>query len=367
MKSPFPGAAWLQYFAIGLAALVIGVAVALASSPSSLTRGHVLGTPVPPSPSPVASASATPVPSVTQAGILGKSPYLVADGSQSIAGLTGSLAAASADGAKTWTTLATPAKAAGVAIDPGNPAHGIAGGSSIMTTVDAGSSWQAVKSPVPAPAPYVPLEVSPFDGNVWFFVHGGRLLRTRDSALTWRDIAGLPVLAAPVLVPGGVFGQFFLASGNTVFELVDNGNQVVAEPSLPAGVSVLQLAAVGSSQLTLFARGSNSQLYLLTGSAWAALSGAPAAGPIAASGNALLVGDGGAKLGSPGTVFYSTDNGGTWLQGTGLPTDQSVEAIAGQPLSAAVVAYCYGGDIYASSDGGRTWNVLSRALRNRTG
>ena len=368
MRSPLPADAmrWVKFVAIPLLALIIGVAIAIASSPASLGRGHVLGTPVPPSPTPTA-AGRTPVPSVTEAGILGKGPQLVAAGTQSIAGLTPNRAAGSADGGKTWTILTPPAQASGVAIDPSNPQHGIAGGSSITITTDGGKTWKAVQAPPPAGGPYLPLQISPFDGNVWFLVHGGRLLRTRDGSLSWRDIPGLPALSNPVIAAGPVFGEFFLGQGNRDFNLIDNGQQVTELPPLPSGVSVAALAATGGGPASLFARAGGGGLYMLQGTQWLSVNGAPG-GPIAAGGNGIvLVGDGGAKLGSPGSISYSFDAGSTWHPATGLPYDQSVEAIAGQPASVTFFAYCYGGDIYSSGDGGRSWSVLSRALRNRAG
>ena len=81
----------------------------------------------------------------------------------------------------------------------------------------------------------------------------------------------------------------------------------------------------------------------------------------------MVVGNGGGKLGSPGLVSYSTNGGATWFQAAGLPPDQTVEAIAGQPASATFFAYCYGGDVYQSTDGGRDWTVMTRTLRSSTG
>jgi hypothetical protein len=306
------------------------------------------------------------VQSVTEPGILGKGPLLVVAGTQSLAGMTANRASGSADGGKTWTTLVPPAGASGVAIDPSSPVRAISGGVSIKFTADGGTTWKAVQASPPPGAPYVPLQVSPFDSNIWFFVHGGKLLRTRDSSATWRDIPGLPTLSAPVLVAGQTFGQFYLASGGTVFSLVDNGQQVMTLAPIPGGESVIGLAAVGGDA-TLLARGSNGGLYLLRGDTWSTLIAAPG-GPIAAGANGILiVGNGGAKVGSPGIVSYSLDGGTTWRQAAGLPYDQTVEAVAGQPTGVTFVAYCYGGDIYISGNGGRDWTLVSRALRSRAG
>lgn len=67
------------------------------------------------------------------------------------------------------------------------------------------------------------------------------------------------------------------------------------------------------------------------------------------------------------THCHTVDLGTTWRQGQGLPDDQSVEAIAGQPSSSRFFAYCDGGDIYVSTDGGGSWTVLIRTPRSRAG
>jgi photosystem II stability/assembly factor-like uncharacterized protein len=277
------------------------------------------------------------------------------------------LAVGSADGGKTWSALAPPSNGAGIAIDGANPLHGITGGQSIQATVDGGKSWQRTQTAPPGTGPYQPLAISPFDGSVWFIVHQGRLLRSRDASLTWREFTEFPNLSSPVIAPGPVVGEFFLSSGNRVFQLIDNGQRTSEEPSLPAGSSIVELAAPGGDQATLFARTAHSELYLLKTGAWSPLTGVTS-GPIAAGANGVLtVGNGGAKLGAPGSVAYSVDLGATWRQGQGLPNDQSVEAIAGQPSSITFFAYSYGGDIYVTTDGGLTWTVVTRALRSRTG
>jgi BNR/Asp-box repeat protein len=355
------GLRWLRFLAIPLVALVIGVGVAIASSPASLGPRHVLGTPVPTTPAP-AQSSPTPVVALTQPGVLGKAPELMVAGTQSLVGITPNRSAGSVDGGKTWGKLAPPANGAGVAVDPANPQAGITGGQSIQFTSDGGATWKAAASRPPGGGPYQVLEVSPFDGKIWFFVHQGKLLATRDASASWKDIPGLPALSNPVMTPGLVFGEFFLASGNQVF-VIDNSQQAKEQPPLAGGVSVTALAAVAGGPAGLVARAASGGLYLLEGGQWVAANGAPK-GPIAAGANGtVLVADGGGKLGSAGSISYTFDSGATWHQGTGLPNDQSVEAIAGQPASATFFAYCYGGDLYVSTDGGRSWTVLSRALR----
>src|SRR5260370_39252894 len=107
MKPGLPPTAirWMKFAAIPLVALAIGVAVAVASSPSSLSRQHALGTPVPASPT-VTPVTETPLPSVTEPGILGKGPQLLAVDAQAFAGGTANKAMGSANAGKTWTTIA---------------------------------------------------------------------------------------------------------------------------------------------------------------------------------------------------------------------------------------------------------------------
>jgi photosystem II stability/assembly factor-like uncharacterized protein len=344
----------MKFVALPLLGVVIGVVVALASSPNFLTRGNALYSP---RPSP---------PSVTEPGVLGKSPQLVTAGAQALAGMTPNRAVGSAD-AKTWSTLVPPPNASGIAMDPANPQRGITGGAAIRFTTDGGATWKTVVAPPPGGGPFQVLGVSPFDSKVWVVVHQSKLLMTRDASATWRDIPKLPALSNAILAAGPIIGEFFLGSGNRVFDLIDNAQQVNELPALPTGLSVTALAATGSASASLVARASDGKLYLLGGTQWVAASGAPS-GTLAAGGRGtILIGDGGAKLGSPGWIKYSFDAGATWHQAAGLPYDQSVEAIAGQPDSSIFFAYCYGGDVYTSTDGGRSWSLYTRALRATSG
>jgi photosystem II stability/assembly factor-like uncharacterized protein len=369
MRWPFRGlpTRWATYAVPPLIALVIGVAVAIASSPGALTRDRGAGASAAgakPSPS---SAASSPIPSVTSPGLLGDSARLVVGGSGDLLAEAPNLVEESSDGGKTWAGLRPPGSGSGIAVDPGNLRHAITGGSSVQVTVDGGASWSRTRTSPPGTGPYQPLQVSPFDGTVWFLIHQQKLLRTRDASVSWRELTGLPTLTTPVMVPGTVFGQFFLASASRVFELIDNGQQILELPTLPQGLTVADLAVVAGDPPSVLARGGRDSAYLLKGNAWA-VAGSGLNGPVAAGANGvLLVGNGGAKLGSPGAISYSTDAGSTWAPAIGLPYDQSVEAIAGQPNSRTVFAYCYGGDLYTSSDSGRSWTLLTRALRTTTG
>ena len=358
---------WPTFAVPPLIALLIGIAVALALNPARLTRSPWHGATTvgaEPSPSP---ADPSPLPSVTSPGVLGDGAHLVLGGSGVLIGLAPKLVEASSDGGKTWTSVLPPSNGSGIAVDPADPRHAITGGSIIQVTADGGTSWRASRTRPPGSGQYQSLQISPFDNNVWFLIHQQKLLRTRDAAVSWREVTGLPSLATPVMVPSTVVGQFFLASGNRIFELLDNGQQIQELAPLAQGVTVAELVVVAGDRPSLLARVGSESAYLLKGNAWS-VAGGGLGGPVgvAASGT-LLVGNGGARLGSPGAVSYSTDAGITWASAIGLPYDQSVEAIAGQPNSTTLYAYCYGGDIYTSTDSGRAWTLLTRALRTTTG
>lgn len=345
--------------AIASVALVIGVGVSVASSLSSLSpdrRGESSAY-VPPTP----SALPSPTPTVSSPGVLGDSARLLTNGSGSVIAMTTSLAIASPDGGRSWIVIRPPASGSGLAVDPANPRHAITGGLAIAVTGDGGVTWSAPVAAPPGKGPYQPLAISPVEPNVWFFVHGGRLLLTRDGSATWLEVS-VPQVAGAILVPGEALGQFFLASGGRTFQLNDYGQKVTEEAPL-TGQTITDLVAVGRPHPALLARAGSQGVYQLVGNTWTAVS-AGAVGPIAtAAGGTILVGNGGGKLGSAGAVAFSADGGVTWQKATGLPFDQTVEALASQSDSSTVYAYCYGGDLYLSSDSGRTWTLLSGRLR----
>src|SRR5579864_2008032 len=102
-------AAWVAgVLVVGLA---IGVAVAGASSLSSLSPDHHQSTGIVlPTPSPVPS----PSPTVTVRGVLGDAPGLETNGSNTVIALGPGFAIGSADGGHTWTTVRPPASGSGL-------------------------------------------------------------------------------------------------------------------------------------------------------------------------------------------------------------------------------------------------------------
>lgn len=353
---------WVAVAGVLLLGLVLGVGVAVASSLSSLSpdRHGETGGFVQPSP----LQSPAPSPTVKSPGLLGASARLVTNGSNTVIGLGAGVAIGSADGGHTWTVVRTPANGSGLAIDAADPRHAITGGATIQVTSD-GVTWTKTLSPPPGKGPYQPLAISPIEPNVWLLTDRDRLLVTLDGSSTWLE-SSLPQLASPILVPGRSLGQFFLASGNRVFQLSNYGQTVAEEPPLSQG-SVTAMVVAGGARPTLLATVVGHGAFLLAASGWVT-AGSPLTGPVAAAGTGtILVGNGGAKLGSPGLISYSTNRGATWVPGRGLPLDQTVEAIAGQAGSGTLFAYCYGGDLYVSTDTGASWSLLSEALRAAMG
>src|SRR5439155_8064575 len=183
---------------------------------------------------------------------LGDSPRLVTNGSNTVIGSSAGFAIGSGDGGRTWIVVRPPSNGSGLAIDPANPRHALTGGSAIQITGDGGATWVTTLSPPPGKGPYQPLAISPIEPNVWFFVHQGHLLITRDGSATWTELAA-PQLANPILVPGQALGQFFLAVGNRVFQLSNYGQKITEQPALSQG-NISDLVAVGGNQPSLLAR-----------------------------------------------------------------------------------------------------------------
>jgi len=253
----------------------------------------------------------------------------------------------------------------GVVPDPSNPARFLKGGPSVQLSLDGGQNWKA-PSAAPVGGPFQPVAISAADPGVWFVLHQGRLGRTRDSGVSWRDLTALPALGStPAFVAGSAAGQFFLATQNRVFEFVDNGQQILDRGSLPGSSTVAGLVqAQAGSPGVLLARTSDGSILALRNGSWAD-GHPPLTGPIAAApGKLVLVADGTEQLGAVGQVVSSADGGATWIPGKGLPTDQSVVAAAADGDGQTAYAYCAGGDLYRSTDSAITWKMLSSSLRS---
>ena len=100
------------------------------------------------------------------------------------------------------TPAALPAGAVGVAYDAADPNHAIAGGNIVSVMGDGGATWKPPKTAPPGPGPYQPVMISPHDGKIWFFVRHGKLLRTRDTGVSWKEIAAPKPLGTAMMIAG---------------------------------------------------------------------------------------------------------------------------------------------------------------------
>jgi photosystem II stability/assembly factor-like uncharacterized protein len=294
---------------------------------------------------------------------MGASPEFVASGS-TVAVSNGKLAELSLDSGLTWSQIKLPADTTSLAVDAVQPTLMLAGGNQLMVSFDSGKTWAPPASqPTNGAGPFEPLMVSPFDGSVWFVAHNAHLGRTLTTGSDWRDLVGVGDTTSGVMSAGITSGDFFLAHGNAVFELANSGASVASRRPLASGLTVLQLSVSGGSAQTLFARASDRKVYSDRGAGWQS-SGAAVGGPVTANNSGLvLIGDGGAALGKPAEIDYSNDGGLTWAKGSGLPADETVEALAYASDTGHAYAYLYGGDVYGSSDQGHSWQVISTTLR----
>lgn len=312
-------------------------------------------------PSAATSAQRRPADAVATAGKAGSAPRLYAADARRLLLLGSSGGFASSDAGATWTAIGNP-PAPQVIADSGAGGRLLAAGPAIWSSSNAGQTWQRSATLPPLPGPYSALALSPTDPNVWFVLAQGRLLRTRDGGVSWRQgLTGLPAtLDSPVMRAAAGKDSFLLASGTHVYLLTDNGQLVDDLGSVPDGPPITELAELGAGSYAT--RVADGHLYAGGPNHWSETRPA-AGGALAALNGHLLAADARARLGGPADIELSADGGKTWTRAAGTPRDQSVEALAFAPDGTAV-AYGYGGDIYESTDGGASWSRTGSGLRN---
>ena len=348
-----------------LLALSLGVAVAVVREPL-VTAG--VGGPAPSArPSPSASATAatpkpspTPTPRFTAEGTLGARPHFAAAGSQLLAsGASGIFR--STDSGVSWSLAKLPLGGAGLAISADSKTW-ITGGATLQVSTDGGASWHAGRVQPPGPGPFLPLLVNQGDPAVWFLTAHGRVLRTRDASISWRELAGLPVLTSPVLVSAGTANRYLLADAERSYLLDDNGNAITTLPGLPDAGVIESLGALGNgASPAILATNSDRATFLFNGTAWQKLDGHGVSVAATPDGHAWIA-EGGASLASSAIVLATRDGGSTFSPGRGLPRDESAEAVVVGPAG-LLFAYCEAGDVYRSSDQGVTWAMVSSPFR----
>ena len=301
----------------------------------------------------------SPSPMPLTRGRLGGHPRLTLSGPVLLASGANALFE-SDDQAATFHSVSLPAGSDGLVVAPSDSRRRLTGGSSLHISDDSGSSWRLAQASPPGPGPYMPLAISLSDKDVWFASAHGRLLRTRDGGNSWRELAGISADAGTLVVPTGRPGEFVVAAGEQIYELLDNGQQIRPRAGLPGSARALEMAVAATDpSIALLARGSDGKDYIDVGGGWQAsvpLSGAIAAIP----GRWIVVGDASESAVS-GQIEASTDVGKTWSEGHGLPDGQSVDAIVAGPGASAAFAYTYAGSVFTSVDG-VTWTRTQGSL-----
>lgn len=345
---------------VALGTLLIGSLVAIGTSYASL-RSYATRAGGPSVSRVMTPPSAAPSPAPVARGVLGTHPHLTLSGNVLLAS-GDNILLESDDGGKTFRPIALPVGAVGLVIAASNPRRRLTGGISLRLSDDGGSSWRLPPSNPPAPGPYTVLAINPLDGDVWFVAAHGRLLRTRDGGISWREIAGISTDSNSLVVPTGRRNEFVVSAGDEIYELVDNGQQIRPRPGLPSPARPLEIIVAGNDQnITLLARGSDGKDYLDGGGGWQA--SVPLAGPVAAvPGKWMVVGDG-AGTPTAAQTESSSDLGRTWSAGEGLPSGESVDALGSSPDTSTVYAYTYGGSLLKSTDG-TNWTAAGGVLRS---
>lgn len=344
---------------VGVATLFVGTLVAVGASYASLTGYAVREKGAAPAPAATSRPAPSPAPTPPSRGRLGARPRLVSSGSVLLAMGDGQIFE-SGDGGKTFKTVVLPGGASSLVVAPSDSNRRLAGGATLQVSDDGGSGWHLPKLGPPGPGPFIPLAINPADRDVWFVTAHGRLLRTRDGGVSWREMAGISADATTLIVPTGRPDDFIVAAGGQIYELSNNGQQIQTRPALPDPVQPMELAVMAKSPaLDLVARGSDGKDYLDIGQGWQ--SGTPLNGPVAAvPGKATVIGDG-AGASSSAQIAASSDLGKTWNLVQSLPTDQSIDDVVATSAG-SFFAYAFAGSVLRSDDG-NSWTIVGDGLR----
>lgn len=346
---------------VAIATFVVGTVVALGASSASLTGYAVRAkgaTPVMTLATPTASPQPSPTPPAR--GQLGAHPKLIAAGSVLLA-LGDNQIFESDDAGKRFRSVVLPGGASSLVVAGSDSNRRLAGGATLLVSDDGGVNWRLPKLSPPGPGPFTPLVINPRDPDVWFLAAHGRLLRTRDGGISWREMAGISTDAGSFVVPTGKPDDFVVGAGGQVYELSANGQQIQTRSALPDPTQALQLAVVANSPtLSLVVHASDGKDYLDSGKGWQA--GLPLNGPVASLDGKVAVITDGAGASAPAQIAVSTDLGKTWNLAQNLPTDQSVDAVVAMPAG-TFIAYTFAGSILRSDDG-ISWSIVANPFRS---
>jgi photosystem II stability/assembly factor-like uncharacterized protein len=258
-----------------------------------------------------------------------------------------------------------------VAVDPARPSRLYAGvGLRVFRSTNGGASWQPSRQSFPAS--YDPkitaLLAVPRPAGTVFALTGGLLFKSGDAGMTWRTLAGgLPNDVVTVAVspaePWMLYASVRQAAGGGIFRSRDAGASW--EAAHPTASPVISLAVSPRSARTVWA-GTEDRGLLVSydgGAHW------KAAGPRGISKVTAVA----VPLSSPrtvfaasvsqgrdaGGVFASEDGGATWERRNRGLAGLAASMVVADPATRGVLwASLEGQGLFRSVDGGRAWTLL---------
>lgn len=287
------------------------------------------------------------------------------------AGTRGQGVFASADGGRTWQrsgqyVLESNIAALGIGVMSGAVyAAGMRRG--FYRSSDGGRTWEETGEGIGERNPFT-LALDPNSSNRLWLGGAGGLYRSDDRGSHWSEsgqgIAGAKVVA---LTPNS-------SEANTVYAGVWTGgvyktsNGGVSWQAVPLGVGLVTGLAVDPLDPNLVYAGmvyltgiKDDGLYLSrdSGRTWQL---APLLRNMTVS--VIATAPGKVYVGTDAGLYISDDSGATWKQPTsGLPTNTQVAIVAthsNDPMRAYATLDIAARDVYASTDGGRTWAMVQR-------
>lgn len=278
----------------------------------------------------------------------------------------------STDGATTWSPagVESPNTTYTFVIDPATPHTLYAGGYGLFQSGDRGRSWKATGLPL---AGYVnAVDIDPTNpAVVYLATYGEGVFKSTDGAATWsRASAGLPSPYVNDIAIDAATPSILLASVDEgVFRSTDAGQSWQATD---LGGSAHALAVAPTRPPTFWAStsGTPSGAYDVFRSTDAGTSWFPAGFESSFIGQVVVDPRNPATVytgidhtygARNGGVFKSTDAGRHWAR-TGLVSFATVNPLAVDPESSAIVYALYGAGLLKSTDGGATWRAMNAGL-----
>ena len=273
----------------------------------------------------------------------------------------------STDGGSNWRALGRITGAIVVAIDPMSPSTVYAGTRhGVRTSRDGGENWTAAG---PSDNPVYALAVDPIRPSTVYAAVADKLYKSTDGAATWTTIdlrystAFGGAINTILLDPINPSTLYVVGGGSALYKSTDAGESWGVVDQGPFS-SWLRIAPLNPSVLyairfaTGFSRSTDG------GATWTSIAqGLPVQTVATDPSNAatLYAGTAGPNLTGQG-IYKSTDAGDSWtLVNNTIPI--AVELTVDPADSSIVYAVSYKGNLFRSTDAGRTWNDNSSSLR----